>query len=224
MDLVKVTFELRFSQPMELFPAGAALKSALLGEREGARNTSTPLNYRIEDKANKRIAVVNSQQIIMDVEQPASVRTAKNSIRIVANSVEQQFDIPSIARWGIRTTWISKYEGSFQALRDKFSERFLVANELTSEAADVGISLTYRIGQRRATLSAGPMELDQLKSQVLTIPPIDLPDVFTYADVDLGDSSTHEFSEKYLLAFFDEAAKQGKILTESVQSILEMQR
>ena len=128
-------------------------------------------------------------------------------------SVDERLIVPQIARYGLRSTWVQEYKGSFQDLLNICKQHIFGSSSLVERANDIGAVFDYYLeGGQKLTMTVGPMEADQLKRQFLSFEPESLPSSFLYVDVDLGDTATKQFSIQHLRNFFDKAVKEGEKL------------
>lgn len=213
MQLVKITCETRYLERIRLLAGYEAIhRDMLKKDPEKAESWLTP-GLRIEDKERKRAMLVEPMRSVIDIEQPPNVGFCRDSVIQFFKSVDERVGIPQIARYGLRSTWIEQYTGSFRDLLAKCKERIFGGSGLVEKVDDVGAVFDYHIDSgHKLTMTVGPMEIEQLKSQFLSFQPEGLPSTFLYVDVDLGDIATKQFSVQRLTNFFDKAVKEGERL------------
>jgi hypothetical protein len=213
MKLVKITCEIRYLERIKLFGGYEAIhKDMLKKELEKAGTWLTP-GLRIEDKENKRAMLVDPLHSVIDIEQPPNVGFCRDSVLRFFKSVDERLGVPQVARYGLRSTWIQESSGSFRDLVDKYKQRILGSSTLVEKADDVGVVFDYYIdGGQKLTMTVGPMEFEQLKSQFLSFETKPFPLPFLYIDIDLGDTTTKQFSVQKLSNFFDMAVSEGERL------------
>ncbi len=213
MELIKITCEIRYLESIKLLAGYEAIyKDMLKKEMKKAGSLLIP-GLRIEDKEKKRVMLVDLARSVIDVEQPANVGFCKDSVTQFFKSVDERIGIPQIARYGLRSTWIQEYKGSFQDLIDKCKKHIWGGSNLAQRASDVGAVFDYYLESgQKLTMTVGPMEAEQLRRQFLSFEPEKLPSPFLYVDVDLGDTATKQFSIHHLGNFFDKAVKEGERL------------
>ena len=220
MMLVKVTCEVRYLERIKLLSGYEAIyKDMLKKEPEEAKSWIVP-GMRLQDKDRKRVLLVDPVRSVIDIEQPPNLGFSKDSIMQFFKSVNERIGIPQVARYGLRSTWIEEYKGSFQELLDHCKERIFGNSKLVEKVNDVGAVFDYITGAQRLSVTVGPMELEQLRTQFLVFEPTSLPSLFTYVDVDMGDSATKDFSAQYLASFVDKGIKEGERLSLEVISHL----
>jgi len=221
MQLVKITCEIRYLERMKLLTGYEAIhKDMLKKEPEKVESWLTP-GLRIEDKEKKRTMLVDPVRSVIDIEQPPNVGFCRDSVTQFFRSIDERLGIPQIARYGLRSTWIQEYKGSFQDLIDKCKQNIFGGSSFVERVNDVGAVFDYYLeGGQKLTMTVGPMEIEQLKSQFLNFEPGSLPSPFLYVDVDLGDTATKQFSVQRLRNFFDKAVKEGeRLVNESINQI-----
>lgn len=157
--------------------------------------------------------LVDSTRSVIDIEQPPNVGFCRDAVTRFFKSVDERLGIPQVSRYGLRSTWIQEYNGSFQELLDKCKRHIFGGSSLVERVNDVGAVFDYYLeGSQKLAMTVGPMEADQLRSQFLSFETETLPSPFLYVDVDLGDTATKQFSLKHLRNFFDKAVKEGERL------------
>jgi len=213
MQLVKITCEIRYLERIKLLSGYEAIhKDMLKKELKKAESWLTP-GLRIEDKEKKRVMLVDPVRSVIDVEQPPNVGFCKDSVIQFFKSVDERLGIPQVARYGLRSTWIQEYKGSFQELLDMCKQHIFGGSSLVEKVNDVGAVFDYYLeGGQKLSMTVGPMEVEQLRSQFFSFEPGPLPAPFLYVNVDLGDTATKQFSIQRLHSFFDKAVKEGERL------------
>jgi len=221
MKLAKITCEIRFLERIRLLDGYKAVYRDLLKkEPEEAERWLIP-GLRIEDKEQKRVMVIDPIRSVINVEQPPNVGFCRDSVMQFFGSVNTRLGIPHVARYGLRSTWLQEFKGTFDELLKTYKQRIFSSQGLAEKAFDVGAVFDYHGKDgHKLSVTTGPMQIEQLTSQFLVFKPESLPSVFLYVDVDLGDTRTKEFSEKYLRSFFDEAVQEGERLSTEVISQL----
>lgn len=217
MKLVKINCEIRYLEGIKLLAGYEGIYTDLLKkEPEQVKRWAMP-GLRLEDREKKRVILVDPARSVIGIEQPPNVGFCRDLVIQFFGSVNERLGIPQIARYGLRSTWIEKYEGSFQELLSKCKQRIFGNSRLIEKTDDVCAVLNYTVeGGQKLSVTTGPMEVEQLKSQFLTFEPESLPQLFLYVDVDLGDTMTKQYSAQYVRAFFDKAIEEGSRLAKEV--------
>ena len=222
MELIKVICELRHAERMKILAPYEDLYREVMGkEPEDVGRWIAP-GLRLEDQDRKRVVVVDPLHTTVDMEQPPNVGYCKDTILAVFEDVQRLLGIPRIARWGLRFAWIHGYAGDFQTLLAACKERFFASGALIGRASDVGVILDYLMNGLKFTLQAGPMKIEQLKSESLAFEPKELPPVFLYLDVDTADLETPQYSRKHLAQLFDRGHGQAEAIAKEVISLVEV--
>lgn len=217
MILAKITCEIRYLERIKLLTGYEAIHRDLLKKEPEKADLWLMPGLRMEDKETKRVMLVDPVRSVIDIEQPPNVGFCRDSVMRFFKSVDERLGIPQIARYGLRSTWLQEYKGSFQDLRDKCKQRIFGSSSLVEKVDDVGAVFDYYIdGGQKLSMTTGPMEIEQLRSQFLVFEPQSFPPLFLYVDVDLGDTATKQFSAQYLRNFFDKAIKEGERLATEV--------
>jgi hypothetical protein len=216
MRLIKVICELRYAERMRALAPYEALYREVMGkEPEDADKWITP-GLRIEDKERKRLLVVDPARTALDIEQPPNVGYCKDTILAIFEHVQGLLTIPRIARWGLRFAWIHDYPGDFQALLAICKQRLLGAAGFVGRASDIGLFLNYVVDDVKVSVTAGPMMIEQLKSDFLRFEPKDVPPVFLYLDLDTEDVQTPQYSRRRLGQLFDTGHAQAEATAKEV--------
>ena len=216
MNLIKVTCELRYSERMPLFKGYELIYNDLQSKTPEHPDQWIMPGLRIEDKDKKAIWLIDPVRSAIDVEQPNDIETCKKAVIGFFEVVHKRIDFPSIARYGMRTTWIKEYHGSFQDFVDTFKQKFYADVNLLKKASDVGVMFNLSLSaDQKISVTFGPMEYEQLKIQFIRFESHSFPKIFLYTDVDFGDTLIKSFSHEHITNFFDKAISEGqKISTE----------
>lgn len=213
MRLVKVTAELRYTERVKLLSGYEAIYTDILKKQPERPEQWIIPGLRLEDKNSKRIWLVDPIRSVIDIEQPPNVGFCKDSIMQFFKSVDERVGTPAIGRYGLRSTWLEEYEGGFQDLLDTCKRNIFGGSKLVEKVNDIGAVFDYFIDTgQKLSITIGPMKLEQLRSQFLVFEPQSFPPTFLYVDVDMGDTSTKQFSSKYLSEFMNKAIKEGERL------------
>jgi hypothetical protein len=216
MNLIKVTCEVRYLEGTKLLAAYEAVYRDMLNkEPQEAKSWIAP-GLRIEDRDKKRIMIMDPIRSAIDVEQPPNIGFCKDSILQFFKSVHKRVEIPQVGRYGLRSHWIQDYNGTFEQLLAQFKKCIFANSSLVEKANDLCSILDYVTGSQKLTLTMGPMNNEQLRTQFLSFEATSLPPVFMYFDVDMGDTATKEFSVQYLANFINKAIEEGERLSNEV--------
>lgn len=224
--LVKVTCELRFQERLRLLAGFENIYRSLLGkEPEDAGKWLIP-GLRIQNPERRETSLIDAARSVIDIEEPPNVGFCKDSILRFFKILDDEFSIPAIGRWGLRSTWIQEYDGDFESVLAEYKTRFFhEAASLVQKAHDAGLTFEYSIDKgRKLTVTTGPMNLDQMKAQFLTYPPKAISPVFLYTDVDMGDTTKREYSPKYLADFILAAVQEGERLMDEVVGQMQVEK
>lgn len=172
---------------------------------------------RLDDAERKRVMVIDPNRSVIDVEQPPNIGFCKDMVFQFFTHLNEKLGIPAVGRWGLRSTWIQEYDGQFSDLLLAYKKQIFGDSPLVGRSDDIGVVLDYFIDDNiKLSLTTGPMEIQQLKQQFLTFEPEGITPVFLYADIDMGDTKTRTYSEKYLGEFFTRALEEGEKLANEV--------
>ena len=220
MILVKITCEIRFSERISLLHGYEAIhKDVLKKAPEHPEQWLIP-GLVIEDKEKKRSWLIDQARSAIDVEQ-ADTSLCKSSIIEFFNSMKKNLGFPTISRYGLRSTWINEFNVSFQDLVKTTKQKFYNNFDLVKKADDVGIVFDYFTDTgKKTSVSIGPMEYNQLRSQFLRFDLQSIPKVFLYVSVDIGDTNTRGFSSTYLEDFVDRSINEGQKFSEDVMKMV----
>ncbi len=217
MKLVKVTCEIRYAERMKVLGSYEALYRDLL-KKEPTDVQRWPVpGLKLDDSERKRVMVVDPNRSVIDVQQPPNVGFCKDMVLQFFRNVNEKLVIPAVVRWGLRTTWIQEYDGQFSDLLLAYKKQIFGGSLLVGRSDDVGAVLDYFIDDNiKLSLTTGPMKLQQLKEQFLAFEPEGISPVFIYTDIDMGDTKTTTYSERYLSEFFTRALDEGERLASEV--------
>jgi hypothetical protein len=221
MKLVKVTCELKYSERVKLLSGYETIYLDMLKKAPEKPGQWLIPGLRIEDKERKRIMLIDPVRGVIDIEEPPNVGFCRDSIMQFFKSIETNIGIPKIARFGIRSTWVEEYKGSFKDLVKKCKHNIYGNSHLIEKADDIGAVFDYDLGTGKImSVTVGPMEIEQLKLQFLAFKPVSIPSIFLYISVDIGDTTIPQFSSQYLRSFFDDTISQEeKKVTEVVSDL-----
>lgn len=223
MRLVKVTCEIRYAERMRLLGSYEALYRDLLRKEPADVNRWLTPGLRLQDTERKRIMLVEASRSVIDVQEPPNVGSCKDMVLQFFTRVNADIGVPSVLRWGLRSTWIHKYDGSFQELLELCRQRVFGGSDLAGRASDVGAVFDYLVADdTKLSLTVGPMEYQQMKEQFFRFEPNTVPPVFLYADIDKGDTQTKHYSEKHLTQFLTRALEEGEKLAKTVGGDLDL--
>jgi len=220
MILTKITCELRFSERISLLSGYEAIyKDVLKKAPEHPEQWLIP-GLVMEDKERKRSWLIDQVRIAIDVEQP-DIDFCKSSIMEFFNAIKKNLGFPSISRYGLRSTWISEHGGGFQDLLKIIKQKIYSNFDLVKKSDDIGTVFDYILDTgKKISVTIGPMEYDQLRSQFLRFDLQSIPKVFLYVAVDMGDTNTRGFSSKYLEDFVDKSINEGQKFSNDVINAL----
>ena len=221
MKLVKISCEIRYLERIKLFDGYEAIHKDMLKKELEKPGTWLAPGLRIEDKENKKAMLVDPFHSVIDIEQPPNVGFCRDSVFRFFRSVDERLGIPQVARYGLRSTWIQESNDSFRDLIDKCKQHIFGSSTLVEKVDDVGAVFDYYIdGGQKLTMTVGPMEFEQLNRQFLSFETEPFPLPFLYVDVDLGDTTTKQFSAQKLHNFFDKAVSEGeRLASEAITQI-----
>lgn len=221
MKLIKVTCEVRFKERMKILGSYETLHRELLKEEPKNIERWLAPGIRLQDKERKRVVVVDSNKGVIDVELPSNVGNCKDLIIQFFRTVDKEFEIPQIGRWGVRSTWIEEYQGSFKDLLLCYKKNIFNDSMMAGKADDVGVVLDYILEEKtKMSLTTGPMEKAQLTEQFLTFKPVNVPPVLLYASIDVGDMNVEKFSIRYLEKCLARAIAEGEKLALEVRECI----
>lgn len=211
MRLIKLTCEIKYLEKVKLYSGYEAIYRDLLKEEPKVIDRMPMPGMRLQNKEKKVLMLVDPMRSVIDIEQPTGITFCKELVLQFFESVHKAVGIPEVARYGIRSTWLHEYNGSFKELLAKCKERIFGNSSVVEKVDDVGVVFDYYTkGNQKRSVTAGPMEIGQLKREFLTFEPEQIPAVFLYVDVDVGDTATKKFSKGLLSTFFDRAIEESE--------------
>lgn len=217
MNLLKVSCELRYAKRMKILDNYETIYEELLKQEAKVAEKWLAPGLRLDDDERKRIMVIDGNRIIIDVEQPPNIGFCKDMIMQFFHSVDEKFNIPEIARWGLRSTWINEYQGEFSELLNEYKNKFFGNYSIAKKADDVGVTFDYDIEDKvKLSVVTGPMIWQQLKEQFIKYEMEEKPQAFMYIAVDMGDMKNNNYSRKYLNDFFTRAMNEGEKMANEV--------
>jgi hypothetical protein len=222
MKLVKVTNEIRFLEGGKVYKPVEELFSDL-SKQVQIDKPKYPIStgMRIRDDKSKTIMVVESIRSVIDVEQPKDVKSCKDTIMRFAKLVNERIGIPTVTRYGLRSTWINEYKGSFQELLNLCKTSIFKDAVSIKSADDIGLVLDYFTSKgKKSSATFGPMEVAQIEQQFLSYKLTGATPVFLYTDVDVGDTITKKFSLAFLNKFIEEAVEEGNKITSEISKMV----
>lgn len=224
MKLIKVTCEVRCKERNKILSGYESIYRDILKKEPEDLNKWIVPGLRIEDADKKRIILVEPTRLVIDIEQPANEGFCRDSVLQFMKSVQERVGIPRIARYGLRSTWVSEFKGKFEDLLEIYKKRAYANSPLVADSNDIAIVFDKYNEQYKYSVNSGPMVPDQLKGQFLVYKIENISPVFAYISVDVGDIKTEEFSLQYMRTFFDLAMGEGSKLSKYVSDYLEVEK
>jgi hypothetical protein len=222
MSLVKVTCELRYAQRMALLKGHEEIFRRLLGEEPKDRQNWLMPGIRIDNQKNKEVVIIDPQRTIVELQDPGAPAHATETLRQRFHVIEEIFGIPELVRWGVRTAWVSPFEGDIQALIGLFKKRAFHGFLPAVEASDVGFMLDFQgtNESEKITVLCGPMWPEQLRQRYLPLGIPDLPKAFVLADVDLGATAPVAYTQQTLGRFLTRGVEVGEKYSDTCYTAL----
>ncbi len=222
MKLIKVTVELKYiEKSKQLSPIEELFRELSKEKTEEKSRMAIAPGFRIKDEGNKAFKTVDAMRSAIDIEQPRNIKFCKDEIVKFFQAVDKRIGIPPIARYGVKSTWIQEYSGSFEDLLKKYRESVFGNSKVVENVDDIGVALDYNIaGGKKSSLSFGPMTIEQLQSQLMSYKIEGISKVILYVDIDAGDTTTKKFSTEFLNAFFDKSIEEGERRSSEVGTIV----
>lgn len=222
MKLVKATNEIRFLEGGKAYKPIEELFADL--SKHLVKDKAKPrfgMGMNIKDVKNKITMAVDSVRCVIDVEQPVNNKFCKETITKFVSLVDEKVGIPQVTRYGLRSTWINEYKGSFQELMIMCKENIFKDLTLVKDADDIGLVFDYfKSSGKKSSVTFGPMEMSQIKEQFLNYAIDEVAPTFLYTDVDIGDMVTKKFSLEFLNKFIDEALAEGKRISSEISKMV----
>ena len=220
MRLVKVITELRFSGSLKLLRSYEDLHLAILGqELKQPERWITP-GLTLEAKQKKLRTILEQKRCAVDLEEVPNTGYCVQTIAGIFKKVDDILSIPLLARIGVRTIWIEPFEGTFTDLLKVYKKSVLGSNILCEQASDVGLVLDFVDGDYNVSLTTGPMEAQQLKTQFLTFEQETIPNVFIFGNIDRATTNETKYSNKFLNEFIQQGLGYGEEQAKTLIDIL----
>lgn len=222
MKLIKVTNELKYiEKSKKLSPITELFRELSKGKTEEKSRISLAPGFRVRDEGNKAVKIVDAMRSAIDIEQPKNIQFCRDEVVKFFQAVDRRIGIPPIARYGIRSTWIHEYDGSFEELLEKCREGVFKNSKVVGNVDDIGVVLDYNIASgKKSSLTFGPMKIEQLKGQFMSYEIQGISKVVLYTNVDVGDTTTKKFSTGFLNTFFDKSIKEGEKRASDIGTIV----
>lgn len=209
MRLVKVITELRFVNRLHLLQQYEDLHRAILGEELKEPEKIFAPAMVLEAKQKKIRTVLEFSRFGADLEDVPNLGHCVQTISALVKKVDDVVRLPRMSRVGIRSFWIEPFDGDFATLLKRYKEKMLNKDALLEQAYDVSLVLDFGPDSRKLTVTTGPMELDQLKKQVLLYEADNLPGLFSYVDADYATKEESDYSAKFLADFVKQGLDRG---------------
>ena len=113
MILMKITCELKFSERIGLLSAYEEIHNDILRKQPDHPERWLVPGLKMEEKEKRRAWLIDPMRCAIDIED-SDVNFCKSSIIDFFNSVNTRIGIPSISRYGLRSTWIKEFRGSLR--------------------------------------------------------------------------------------------------------------
>jgi hypothetical protein len=220
MRLVKVITELRFSGRLKLLKLHEELHLAILGEEPKQPERWLTPSLVVDAKQRKMRATLEPKRCAVGLEEVPNTGYCVRTISQIFKKVDNILEIPLLDRAGVKSMWIESFEGTFADLLAVYKKGMLGGNILSERASDVGAVLDFVDEDCKVSLTTGPMEAQQLKTQFLTFEAQSIPDVFMFIAVDRATTSQTKYSNKFLTEFIRQSLDCGEERAKTVVSIL----
>lgn len=185
MKLVDLALEVRFNGKAVLIETND-LRQTLLKKIDPNAKTPTQLVTGISvQQADKRAIVIAEESRYGASVQDKNVKNAQKKIKsyvTTINSVINYSDL-KVARVGIRTIWLQKYDDNIESLKQKYRHQFYSENNLVKHAIDFGVNLTLEAEGFTIGYISGPVRKDEPLAFV-SFPVNDLNEANVYIAVD----------------------------------------
>jgi len=221
MRLIKVITEFRFSGRLQLLKPYEELHLAILGEEPKQPERMLTPSLILEAKQRKMRTTLEVKRCAVELEEVPNVGYCVQTISSAFKKVDDILEIPLLARVGVRGMWIEPFEGTFAELLMVYKKTMLGTNVLYDLASDVGLILDSVDENCKVSLTTGPMEAQQLKTQFLSFEQERIPGVFIFADIDRSTTSEARYSSKFLSEFIQRSLAYGE---EHVKKLIDIIR
>ena len=220
MRLVKVITELRFLNRLHLLKPYEDLHLAILGQELKETDKVFAPGMVFDAKQKKIRTTLELNRFAADLEDVPNIGHCVQTISGTVKKVDDIVHLPRMSRVGIRSMWIEPSTDKFGDLLGKYKEKMLKNNAISEQAYDVGLVLDLHADGCKLNLTTGPMELQQLKKQVLLFEPDQLPDLFVYVDADYATTSESDYSGKFLNDFIRQGLERGSEYAQTLFNVI----
>ena len=210
MRLVKVITELRFSGRLKLLKPYEELYLAILGEELKQPERWFAPGLALEAKQRKMRTSLEPKHCAIDLEEVPNIGYCVQTISGTFKKIDDILGIPLLARVGVRSMWVEPFESTFADLLTVYKKSMFASNILSEQASDVGIVLDFVDEDCKVSLTTGPMEAQQLKSQFLASEPERIPDVFIFTDIDRATTNETKYSNRFVNEFIQQGLDYGE--------------
>lgn len=182
MNLQQVTVELRNAEPMKLFQPHMELYHLLTGKELPEKEAMLP-GFQLNVRDKHMIIIVDPGKTAITLGEAPNIGYCIDNTLGVFKKISEVVKLPPILRLGIRSFWIEESKATFLELLSSQKQLLFKPVGVVSEAIDIAASFVLSDDDYKATIQFGPMERNQLQSN-LRFPPLILPEVVTFIDID----------------------------------------
>lgn len=186
MQQVKAVLEIRYKELPGIFAYKKQILHKLVGDKADKqlkdKQTFTE-NIKLEIENQKAIVHVQAHRTIITIEQ-TGYKGAQKFIQEVYKKVWDMLKVAKADQIGYRCMFIESSELDFQELVAKYKRTLLRDTNLITDAVDVALPLTFKVDDFHINFMTGPMEAKELLNGNLEFSADNLPDCFSFVDLD----------------------------------------
>lgn len=180
MQLVKLVVQLNLAEPMRPWLDLRAVIRAAVGD-EGSEIQAPPFNF---DSAKlKRRVILQLRTITVHDERDSDLPRAVHRMVDVFESIHRASPFEAVLSMTTEASFIEPLDLPFHEAVASVKSGMLARSALVDSSSDVGVSLDFDEGDVFRHVQVGPMELSQLKGEILRWPDSDLAPVFVYLNL-----------------------------------------
>jgi len=208
LRLVQFGIRLDFAEERRIYTIGQRVYEAITGEVQSKAKPEYGEGIKLRATKRKLAILWNSLWCVIALEDVSNLDRCIETILATLEQISSAAPIYKLNKRRVITYWILPAPNyDFPSLGQKYRERMIAKNEISSLAYDSSAVFDIRMGEWILHHQSGPMWPQQLLGDYLQFKPDDIPKAFLFLEASILDERVVEYSSedtrKYLVASLD---------------------